>query len=67
MDELSLTPALELKDDAASGIKSVTVIHVGPATAEQPYEKPGYRRDDAIRVNSVHQMRGCCYTDCRSG
>jgi electron transfer flavoprotein beta subunit len=53
-DELSLTRALELKDDASSGIKSVTVIHVGPATAEPTIRKAlAIGADDAIRVNSV--------------
>ena len=53
-DELSLTRALELKDDAASGIKSVTVIHVGPATAEPTIRKAlAIGADDAIRVNAV--------------
>ena len=28
-DELSLTRALELKDDSSTGVTSVTVIHVG--------------------------------------
>src|SRR5664279_1581212 len=53
-DELSLTRALELKDDVSSGIKSVTVIHVGPATAEPTIRKAlAIGADDAIRVNSV--------------
>jgi electron transfer flavoprotein beta subunit len=53
-DELSLTRALELKDDAASGIKSVTVIHVGPATAEPTIRKAlAIGADDAIRVNAI--------------
>jgi electron transfer flavoprotein beta subunit len=53
-DELSLTRALELKDDSASGIKSVTVIHVGPATAEPTIRKAlAIGADDAIRVNAV--------------
>jgi len=52
-DELSLTRALELKDDAASGIKSVTVLHVGPATAEPTIRKAlAIGADDAIRVNA---------------
>jgi electron transfer flavoprotein beta subunit len=52
-DELSLTRALELKDDAANGIKSVTVIHVGPATAEPTIRKAlAIGADDAIRVNA---------------
>ncbi len=53
-DELSLTRALELKDDPSSGIKSVTVIHVGPATAEPTIRKAlAIGADDAIRVNAV--------------
>jgi len=52
-DELSLTRALELKDDASSGAKSVTVIHVGPATSEPTIRKAlAIGADDAIRVNS---------------
>jgi electron transfer flavoprotein beta subunit len=53
-DELSLTRALELKDDAASGIKSVTVIHVGPASSEPTIRKAlAIGADDAIRVNAI--------------
>jgi electron transfer flavoprotein beta subunit len=53
-DELSLTRALELKDDTTSGIKSVTVIHVGPATSEPTIRKAlAIGADDAIRVNAV--------------
>src|SRR5665811_305744 len=52
-DELSLTRALELKDDAANGIKSVTVIHVGPSSAEPTIRKAlAIGADDAIRVNA---------------
>jgi len=52
-DELSLTRALELKDDAACGIKSVTVVHVGPATSEPTIRKAlAIGADDAIRVNA---------------
>jgi len=52
-DELSLTRALELKDDASSGIKSVTVVHVGPATSEPTIRKAlAIGADDAIRVNA---------------
>jgi electron transfer flavoprotein beta subunit len=52
-DELSLTRALELKDDASNGIKSVTVLHVGPASAEPTIRKAlAIGADDAIRVNS---------------
>lgn len=51
-DELSLTRALELKDDATSGVKSVTVIHVGPASSEPTIRKAlAIGADDAIRVN----------------
>jgi len=53
-DELSLTRALELKDDAASGIKSVTVVHVGPAASEPTIRKAlAIGADDAIRVNAI--------------
>lgn len=52
-DELSLTRALELKDDATSGIKSVTVVHVGPATSEPTIRKAlAIGADDAVRVNA---------------
>lgn len=53
-DELSLTRALELKDEVANDVKSVTVIHVGPATAEPTIRKAlAIGADDAIRVNAV--------------
>jgi electron transfer flavoprotein beta subunit len=52
-DELSLTRALELKDDPGSGIKSVTVLHVGPAASEPTIRKAlAIGADDAIRVNA---------------
>ncbi|HEX2920654.1 MAG TPA: electron transfer flavoprotein subunit beta/FixA family protein [Bacteroidales bacterium] len=52
-DELSLTRALELKDDATSGPKTVTVIHVGGAASEPTIRKAlAIGADDAIRVNS---------------
>ena len=52
-DELSLTRALELKDDPSSGVKSVTVAHVGPVTAEPTIRKAlAIGADDAIRVNT---------------
>jgi electron transfer flavoprotein beta subunit len=52
-DELSLTRALELKDDPSSGVKSVTVAHVGPAAAEPTIRKAlAIGADDAIRVNA---------------
>ena len=52
-DELSLTRALELKDDASNGINSVTVIHVGLAAAEPVIRKAlAIGADDAIRVDA---------------
>ncbi len=52
-DELSLTRALELKDDASTGVKSVTVAHVGNATTEPTIRKAlAIGADDAIRVNA---------------
>jgi electron transfer flavoprotein beta subunit len=52
-DELSLTRALELKDDPSTGIKSVTVAHVGPASSEPTIRKAlAIGADDAIRVNA---------------
>jgi electron transfer flavoprotein beta subunit len=52
-DELSLTRALELKDDASTGVKSVTVAHVGPVAAEPTIRKAlAIGADDAIRVNA---------------
>lgn len=52
-DELSLTRALELKDDPANGIKSVTVAHVGTASSEPTIRKAlAIGADDAIRINA---------------
>ena len=52
-DELSLTRALELRDNAASGVKNVTVAHVGPASAEPVIRKAlAIGADEAIRVNA---------------
>jgi electron transfer flavoprotein beta subunit len=52
-DELSLTRALELKDDAATGVKSVTVAHVGLPASEPTIRKAlAIGADDAIRVNA---------------
>ena len=52
-DELSLTRALELKDDPSTGIKSVTVAHVGPASSEPTIRKAlAIGADDAIRINA---------------
>ena len=53
-DELSLTRALELKDDASNGIQSVTVAHVGLAGSEPTLRKAlAIGADDAIRVNAL--------------
>ena len=52
-DELSLTRALELKDDPASGVKSVTVAHVGPLSSEPTIRKAlAIGADEAIRINT---------------
>jgi electron transfer flavoprotein beta subunit len=52
-DELSLTRALELKDDTSTGIKTVTVVHVGPASSEPTIRKAlAIGADDAVRVNA---------------
>lgn len=52
-DELSLTRALELRDDASAGVKSVTVAHVGPASSEPVIRKAlAIGADEAIRVNA---------------
>jgi len=52
-DELSLTRALELKDDATNGIQSVTVAHVGLVGSEPTIRKAlAIGADDAIRVNA---------------
>ncbi len=51
-DELSLTRALELKDDSSTGITSVTVAHVGEASSEPTIRKAlAIGADNAIRVN----------------
>lgn len=51
-DELALTRALELKDDASNGIQSVTVAHVGAIGTEPTIRKAlAIGADDAIRVN----------------
>lgn len=52
-DELSLTRALELKDNSSAGVKSVTVVHVGPASSEPTIRKAlAIGADDAVRVNA---------------
>lgn len=51
-DELSLTRALELKDDAATGVKMVSVAHVGPASSEPTIRKAlAIGADNAYRVD----------------
>lgn len=51
-DELALTRALELKDDLANGVQSVTVGHVGLINSEPTLRKAlAIGADDAIRVN----------------
>jgi electron transfer flavoprotein beta subunit len=52
-DELALTRALELKDDASNGVQSVTVAHVGTISSEATIRKAlAIGADDAIRVNT---------------
>lgn len=51
-DELSLTRALELKDNPATGIKKVTVAHVGLQDSEATIRKAlAIGADDGVRVN----------------
>jgi len=52
-DELSLTRALELKEDGQSGITKVTVAHVGLIGSEPTIRKAlAIGADEAIRVNA---------------
>jgi electron transfer flavoprotein beta subunit len=52
-DELSLTRALELKDDTSTGITSVAIAHVGLTSSEPTIRKAlAIGADDAIRVNA---------------
>jgi electron transfer flavoprotein beta subunit len=52
-DELSLTRALELKDDPSKGIGKVTVANVGTAVTEPTIRKAlAIGADDAIRVDA---------------
>ena len=52
-DELSLTRALELKDDASTGVQKITVAHVGPVGSEPTIRKAlAIGADDAIRINA---------------
>jgi len=53
-DELSLTRALELKDDAANSIEKITVAHVGTVGSEPTIRKAlAIGADDAIRINAA--------------
>jgi electron transfer flavoprotein beta subunit len=52
-DELSLTRALELKEDTQTGVTQVTVAHVGLVNSEPTIRKAlAIGADDAIRVNA---------------
>ncbi|MCK9219123.1 MAG: electron transfer flavoprotein subunit beta/FixA family protein [Bacteroidales bacterium] len=52
-DELSLTRALELKDDPKNGVTTVTVAHVGLVGSEPTLRKAlAIGADDAIRINA---------------
>ena len=52
-DELALTRAMELKEDASNPIAKVTVLTVGPAAAEPTLRKAlAIGADDAIRVDA---------------
>jgi len=51
-DELALTRAMELKEDASNGISNVTVVSVGPVSVEPTLRKAlAIGADDAIRVD----------------
>lgn len=53
-DELALTRAMELKEDASAGVAKVTVVTVGPAGAEPTLRKAlAIGADDAIRVDTA--------------
>jgi electron transfer flavoprotein beta subunit len=52
-DELALTRAMELREDPSSGVEKVTVISLGPVTAEPTLRKAlAIGADDAIRVDA---------------
>jgi electron transfer flavoprotein beta subunit len=52
-DELSLTRALELRDDASNGVQRITVVHVGSIGSEPTIRKAlAIGADDAIRINT---------------
>jgi electron transfer flavoprotein beta subunit len=53
-DELALTRAMELKEDASNPVSKVTVITVGPPTVEPTLRKAlAIGADDAIRVDTT--------------
>jgi electron transfer flavoprotein beta subunit len=53
-DELALTRAIELKEDASNGVSNVTVVTVGPASVEPTLRKAlAIGADDAIRVDGA--------------
>ncbi len=52
-DELALTRAMELKEDASNPVSNVTVVTVGPAASEPTLRKAlAIGADDAIRVDA---------------
>jgi electron transfer flavoprotein beta subunit len=52
-DELALTRAMELKEDSSNPVQKVTVLTVGPASAEPTLRKAlAIGADDAIRVDA---------------
>jgi electron transfer flavoprotein beta subunit len=52
-DELALTRALELKDDASNAVVTVSVAHVGLVSSDPTIRKAlAIGADDAIRVNT---------------
>ncbi len=52
-DELSLTRALELKEDPSNSVSKVSIAHVGPPATEPTIRKAlAIGADDAFRVNT---------------
>ena len=54
-DELALTRAMELKEDASNPVSNVTVVTVGPATVE-----PTLRKALAIGADDAIPQKGFC-------
>jgi electron transfer flavoprotein beta subunit len=53
-DELALTRAMELKEDASNPIDKITVVTVGPASAEPTLRKAlAIGADEAVRVDAL--------------